>query len=126
LDERLKQDEQVLATTYPAPPAGEQTWVLQFEARTEPTHSKHFPVLYFKSTDWPGAPYIRDIEWEGQKRMAIRLPGSDENAAWLIVDPTLWEKVTDTVWKFTRRPPTTQAAESGESAAERSGEPRPT
>jgi RNA polymerase sigma factor (sigma-70 family) len=103
LVERLKQDEQHLASVDPAmarSTSGERTWVLSLEARTEPTSSNTFPLVHFTSTDWPGVAYQRDIEWEGRKMMAIQLPGADENAAWLIAAPTLWDKFPATVMRF--------------------------
>jgi len=112
LAERLKQDEQHLASSDPAmarSTSGERTWVLSLEARTEPTSSNTFPLIHFTSIDWPGVAYQRDIEWEGRKMLAIQLPGADENAAWLIAAPTLWDKFPATVTRFA--PPQPDAGE---------------
>jgi RNA polymerase sigma factor (sigma-70 family) len=79
---------------------GERTWVLSLEARTEPAGSNIFPLVHFTSTDWPSVAYQRDIEWEGRAMLAIQLPGTDENAAWLIAAPTLWDKFPSTVRRF--------------------------
>jgi RNA polymerase sigma factor (sigma-70 family) len=108
LDERFKQDEQHLASSDPAmarSTSGERTWVLSLEARTEPTSSNTFPLIHFTSTDWPSVAYQRDIEWEGRQMLAIQLPGADENAAWLIATPTLWDQFPATIMRFA--PPTT-------------------
>ena len=103
LEERLTQDEQQLASTDPAmarSASGERTWVLSLEARMEPAGSNIFPLVHFTSTDWPGVSYQRDIEWEGRQMMAIQLPGADENAAWLIAAPTLWDRIPATVMRW--------------------------
>ena len=103
LDERIKHDEQHLAKDDPAmlrATSGERTWVLALEARTEPNSSNTFPLLHFTSTDWPSVAYQRDIEWEGRAMLAIQLPGADENAAWLIAAPTLWDHIPATVQRF--------------------------
>jgi bifunctional DNase/RNase len=112
LDERLKQDEQHLASADPAmarSTSGERTWVLSLEARTEPTSSHTFPLIHFTSTDWPSVAYQRDIEWEGRKMMAIQLPGTDEHAAWLIAAPTLWDTFPATVRRFAPPGPTSSS-----------------
>jgi hypothetical protein len=75
-------------------------YILSLEARTEPTSSNTFPLLHFTSADWPSVSYQRDIEWEGRKMMAVRLPGDEDNAAWLIAAPTLWDKFATTVWRL--------------------------
>ncbi len=105
LEERLKQDEQHVAAELAASARpGENTWVLLFESRTETGPSNVFPVLHFTSADWPGTSYQRELEWEGRKMMAVQLPGANENAAWLIVDPAFWERTAGAVWKFAQRP----------------------
>ena len=48
-----------------------------------------------------------DIEWEGRPMLAIQLPGADENAAWLIARPTLWDQFPATVRRYA--PPTAPA-----------------
>jgi len=103
LDTRIEQDERRLADDDPAnarPASGERTWVLSLEARSEPAGSNVFPLVHFTSTDWPGVAYQRDIEWEGRQMMAIQLPGADENAAWLIAAPTLWDRIPATVMRW--------------------------
>jgi len=103
LDARIKHDEQRLGDDDPAmvrSTSGERTWVLALEARTEPNSSNTFPLLHFTSTDWPSVAYQRDIEWEGRAMLAIQLPGADENAAWLIAAPTLWDHIPATVRRF--------------------------
>jgi len=104
LYKRIEQDEQRHAhdnTAMARPSSGEPTWVLALERRTEPTSSNTFPLLHFTSADWPSVAYQRDIEWEGRKMLAIQLPGADENAAWLIAAPTLWDSLA-TVRRFTQ------------------------
>jgi RNA polymerase sigma factor (sigma-70 family) len=103
LEEHLEQEGRKLAEADPAnarSTSGERTWVLSLEARTEPAGSNIFPLVHFTSTDWPGVSYQRDIEWEGRQMLAIQLPGADENAAWLIAVPTLWDKLPKTVRRF--------------------------
>jgi len=59
-------------------------------------------------------PDQRDIDWEGRKMLAIQLPGADENAAWLIAAPTLWDQFHATITRFAPRgaPPQPDAAEA--------------
>jgi uncharacterized protein len=117
LDTRIEQDERRLADDDPAnarPASGERTWVLSLEARSEPAGSNVFPLVHFTSTDWPGVAYQRDIEWEGRAMLAIRLPGADENAAWLIAAPTLWDKHSVMVRRYA---PLT-SSEEGEAGGE--------
>ena len=119
LDARIKHDEQRLGDDDPAmvrSTSGERTWVLALEARTEPNSSNTFPLIHFTSPDWPGVAYQRDIEWEGRKMLAIQLPGADENAAWLIAAPTLWEQFPATVRRFA--PPAAPPPTAGEATSD--------
>jgi len=103
LEEHLDREGRKLADADPAmvrSASSERTWVLSLEARSEPAGSNIFPLVHFTSTDWPSVAYQRDIEWEGRAMLAIQLPGTDENAAWLIAAPTLWDKFPATVRRF--------------------------
>jgi RNA polymerase sigma factor (sigma-70 family) len=103
LEQHLEREGRKLAAADPAnalSASRERTWVLSLEARTEPAGSNVFPLVHFASADWPSASYQRDIEWDGRRMLAIQLPGADENAAWLIAAPTLWDKFPATVWRF--------------------------
>jgi bifunctional DNase/RNase len=113
LDEHMEREGLKLAEADPAmarSASGERTWVLALEARTEPNSSNTFPLLHFTSTDWPSVAYQRDIDWEGRKMLAIQLPGDEENAAWLIAAPTLWDKFSVTGRRFA--PPQPDAGET--------------
>ena len=57
-----------------------------------------------------------DIDWEGRKMLAIQLPGADENAAWLIAAPTLWEQFPATVRRFA--PPAAPPPTAGEATSD--------
>jgi RNA polymerase sigma factor (sigma-70 family) len=103
LEEHLDREGRKLAEADPTvarSASGERMYILSLEARTEPTSSNTFPLLHFTSADWPSVSYQRDIEWEGRKMMAVRLPGDEDNAAWLIAAPTLWDKFATTVWRL--------------------------
>jgi bifunctional DNase/RNase len=108
LDEHLEREGRKLVEADPKlarSTSDERTWVLSLEARSEPAGSNIFPLVHFTSTDWPSVAYQRDIEWEGRAMLAIELPGADENAAWLIAAPTLWDKHSVIVRRFA--PPVT-------------------
>lgn len=108
VEEHLEREGRKLAEADPAnarSASGERTWVLSLEARSETAGSNVFPLVHFTSADWPGVSYQRDIEWEGRQMLAIQLPGADENAAWLIAAPTLWDKFPATVRRFAPNAP---------------------
>jgi RNA polymerase sigma factor (sigma-70 family) len=114
LEQHLDREGRKLAEADPAiarSTSSERTWVLSLEARTEPAGSNIFPLVHFTSADWPDVRYQRDIEWEGRQMMAVQLPGADENAAWLIAVPTLWDRFSVTGTRFMPPAPAPQPAE---------------
>ena len=44
--------------------------------------------------DWSTSFATRQLEWEGQPMVAVRLPVAGE-AAWLLVEPALWTQITE-------------------------------
>jgi uncharacterized protein len=117
LEEHLAREGRKLAEADPAmarSASSDRTWVLSLEARSEPAGSNIFPLVHFTNNDWPSVAYQRDIEWEGRPMLAIQLPGDEENAAWLIAAPTLWDKFSVTGRRFAPPQPDAGEATGGE------------
>jgi RNA polymerase sigma factor (sigma-70 family) len=96
----------------------EREWALVFATGIGTEAQRFVPLVEFTRADWPSSADLRDIEWEGRKMMAVRVPGSDDRETWLLVKPNFWEQLTTVTLKPESSPPQPPAAgaEQGESS----------